>query len=93
MIRVNHWATTALSAGFLLLTLLIACTRVIHAEPATEEKAASPTSLTALAVAEQERTSPKKAKLHNPRRRAARQRARRRNSRWTWARASSWKWS
>jgi formylglycine-generating enzyme required for sulfatase activity len=62
MIRVNHWATTALSASFLLLTLLIACTRVIHAEPATEEKAASPTFLTAPAVAEQERASPEKGK-------------------------------
>ncbi len=51
MIRVNHWTTTALAASFLLLALLIACTRVIHAEPAAEEKTASPTFLTAAAVA------------------------------------------
>jgi protocatechuate 3,4-dioxygenase beta subunit len=35
----------ALSASFLLLALLIACTRVIYAEPATEKKAASTASL------------------------------------------------
>ena len=44
MIRVNHWTTTALAASFLLLALLIACTRVIYAEPAAGPKAPSPAS-------------------------------------------------
>jgi beta-lactamase regulating signal transducer with metallopeptidase domain len=45
MMRVNRWTTAALSAGFLLLALLIACTRVVHAEPAAGQEAASPASL------------------------------------------------
>src|SRR5208283_3181930 len=41
MIRVNRWTTTALSASFLLIVLLIACTRITYAKPTAEEKAAS----------------------------------------------------
>ena len=58
MTGVNRWTTTALSAGFLLLALLIACTRVIHAEPAAEEKAAAGQAAAGQAVHGDKNASP-----------------------------------
>ncbi|MGO9111996.1 MAG: formylglycine-generating enzyme family protein [Thermoguttaceae bacterium] len=63
MIGFNRRTTTALSASFLSLALLIACTRVIYAEPAAEEEAASPTFGAAPVVAEQERVSHEKGNV------------------------------
>lgn len=42
MTRVNRWAAAILTATFLMLTLLIAGTRIVQAEPVAKEKAVSP---------------------------------------------------
>jgi len=58
MIRIDRWATTALTATFLLLSLLIHGTKAVQAEPTADKAAAAGAKTTEKAIQEKTATPP-----------------------------------